>query len=178
MAVYTGPTNIFPATSTYSELFPTPSTSSTSSGIYPGGGGAASNVYYLVVSPGICNPAIELTPIVQFVGILLVLLILAACLAYRAYRMRRRFRTATQLAIARGEPLPANMREDYWGLGRLSGWTPQGLDRFGPAGLGGLLRENGGRWKSIPVLYEAIIEEREGKGGDVWDEIQVGRNIV
>jgi hypothetical protein len=93
--------------------------------------------------------------------------------------MRRRFRTATQLAIARGEPLPPDMREDYWGLGRLSGWTPQGLDRFGPAGLGGILKEGAGRWQSVPKLYEAVIDEKEEPTGDEegnevsWERLQV-----
>jgi hypothetical protein len=87
--------------------------------------------------------------------------------------MRRRFRTATQLAIARGEPLPHDMREDYWGLGRLSGWTPQGLDRFGQVGLAGVLKE-GGKWKSIPVLYEAVVEEAD----EDWTLLKVGPTVT
>jgi len=85
--------------------------------------------------------------------------------------MRRRFRTATQLAIARGEPLPHGMQEDYWGLGRLSGWTPQGLDRFGVVGPGGVLRDGEGKWKTIPVLYEAIVEDDTDE--DNWRRTQV-----
>jgi hypothetical protein len=47
---------------------------------------------------------------------------LAACLAFRAFRMRRRYRTATQIALARGDPLPMQLRDDYWGLAGLPGF--------------------------------------------------------
>ena len=67
----------------------------------------------------------------QFLGVLVIIVLFAACLAYRAYRIRRRYRTAAQLAIARGEPVPTLGRDDYWGLAGLSAWTPEGLDRLG-----------------------------------------------
>jgi len=84
--------------------------------------------------------------------------------------MRRRYRTATQLAIARGEPIP-NMQDDYWGLGRLSGWTPEGFDRFG--GVDALGRAGEGRmWEKIPEMYEAEVEEESLNRS--WRDSQVG----
>lgn len=47
---------------------------------------------------------------------LVILLLLAACLAFRAFRIRRRYRTATQLALARGGPLPVDPHAEFWGL--------------------------------------------------------------
>ncbi|ORY28029.1 hypothetical protein BCR39DRAFT_588920 [Naematelia encephala] len=147
-------------TTSFTDLFP--SASSTDGSQQSSGG---TNVYYLV-----------------FLGVLIILLLLAACLAYRAFRIRRRYRTAAQLAIARGQA-PPPMNDQYWGLGRFSGWTPDGLDRFG--GGTGWLDPNtrgtgGGRWVRVPELWEAEVGSEDEKQhqqntdmdadghGDVW----------
>lgn len=113
---------------------------------------------------------------------MVVLLLLAACLAYRAFRLRRRYRTATQLAIARGEMLPPDIRRDYWGLGGLSAWTSDGVDRLGMP-LNDDIRSRGpkGKWQRIPKLWDAVVEDdsdvegelASGKNADVWDDALV-----
>ncbi|WWC72716.1 uncharacterized protein I206_106680 [Kwoniella pini CBS 10737] len=109
------------------------------------------NVYYLV-----------------FLGILLVLLILAGCLALRAVRMRRRYRTATQIALARGDPLPVNTSENYWGLSGLAGWTSEGFDRLG--NMEGELNNRRQRerdretLKHKPKIYDEVIYKDEVEG--------------
>lgn len=104
---------------------------------------------------------------------MVVLLLLAACLAYRAFRLRRRYRTATQLAIARGEMLPPDIRRDYWGLGGLSAWTSDGVDRLGMP-LNDDIRSRGpkGKWQRIPKLWDAVVED----DSDVEDELASGKN--
>lgn len=138
------------STNTYSDLFPTASSSSSSDGSK-----SSPNVYYLV-----------------FLGVLVVLLGMAACLGYRAFRIRRRFRTATQRAIARGDPLP-DVRDEYWGLGGLSAWTTDGFDRWNSRGLEeaaaaarGERKKN--RWRRIPELHEAVAEGEKDTEGE-WD---------
>ncbi|ORX40831.1 hypothetical protein BD324DRAFT_647737 [Kockovaella imperatae] len=155
------------ATTSYSALFPTTTQSGTSSD--DGGPGNSTNVYYLV-----------------FLGVLVILLCIAGCMTYRAFRIRRRYRTATQLAIARGDRLPPDFtanREDFWGLGGLAGWNSTGLDRLA---LGGTPLVGGAqsKWRKIPVLWEHMAEDeklsegrhsREGqgmsssRGGHAWD---------
>ena len=90
---------------------------------------------------------------------MVVLLALAACLAVRAIRQRRRYRTATQMAIARGGQLPDDPN-DYWGLSGLSGWTPEGLDRFGLPLPSGDRNGGRGRWQQIPVIWDGIADEK------------------
>ena len=94
---------------------------------------------------------------------------MAACLALRAFRMRRRYRTATQLAIARGDPLP-NMRDDYWGLGRLSVWTSDGRDAIDGEDMD-VWKGNGRRGEKIPEMWEAEVDSEEGT--DRWEDTQV-----
>ncbi|WWD20841.1 hypothetical protein CI109_105318 [Kwoniella shandongensis] len=153
--------------STYSNLFPT---QTQGSGNNQNGNRGTPNVYYLV-----------------FLGVLVILMLIAGCLTLRAVRMRRRYRTATQIALARGEPIPEGMREDFWGLGGLSGWTAEGLDRLGNIRPGeewvpgtGRRGAGKGRWEKVPVLYEGELVkeqqaevERSGVGGDeVWDHVR------
>ncbi|KAK8843920.1 hypothetical protein IAR55_006712 [Kwoniella newhampshirensis] len=126
------------------------------------------NVYYLV-----------------FLGVLVILMLIAGCLTLRAVRMRRRYRTATQIALSRGEPIPEGMREDFWGLGGLSGWTAEGLDRLGAIRPGeewvGAGRRGGkGRWEKVPVLYEGqlfkepAVEKQvsEDHGDEPWNTLR------
>lgn len=119
----------------------------------------------------------------QFLGVLLALIVLAAALTYRSYRIRRRYRTATQLAIARGDPIPPGIGwwggdDDLWGLGVLR-HPPGPLDRWAAVGRG---PRRDRRWMPIPVLYDAVPEdekevvEDKGKGvevDDLWDDVQV-----
>lgn len=120
----------------------------------------------------------------QFLGVLLALIVIAAGLTYRSYRMRRRYRTATQMAIARGDPMPSNwwgVDDDLFSLGVWRG-APGPLDRWAAVGRPGARRDR--RWMPIPVLYDAVPkvekeEESKGKeaeaeeGDELWDEIQV-----
>ncbi|EIW66245.1 hypothetical protein TREMEDRAFT_65516 [Tremella mesenterica DSM 1558] len=140
-------------TNTNTALFPTSSSSNPSN---PPGDGP--NVYYLV-----------------FLGVLVVLLCMAACLGFRAFRLRRRYQSATQRAIARGDPLP-DVRDDYWGLGGLSAWTQEGLDRLtnSPGTEEWAVRRDGRKtkWDRIPRLSEAIPlpeKERESSHHDSWN---------
>jgi hypothetical protein len=82
-----------------------------------------------------------------------IILLLAACLAFRAFRMRRRYRTATQLAIARGDPLPMQLRDDYWGLAGLPGFN-NGSDGTTAAVITGDRGGKKGRWERVPKLEE------------------------
>jgi len=81
---------------------------------------------------------------------------LAACLAFRAFRMRRRYRTATQIALARGDPLPMQLRDDYWGLAGLPGFT-NGTDTVGGVMTGDRAGKKG-TWTKIPILEEAEVD--------------------
>jgi hypothetical protein len=112
----------------------------------------------------------QLQPILtlaQFLGVLLALIILAAALTLRSYRMRARYRTQTQLAIARGDaPTGSWWGDDVWGIPWV-GWAPVRSSRER-------------RWMPIPVLYDAVPEpekdlEIKGKGmeTELWDDIQV-----
>ena len=76
--------------------------------------------------------------LMQFLGVLVILLLLAACLAIRAFRIRRRYRTATQLALARGGPLPIDPHAEFWGL------TPVRVEREV-------------KRKKIPILWESEV---------------------
>ncbi len=85
--------------------------------------------------------------------------------------MRRRYRTATQLAIARGEP-PPNMRDDYWGLGRLSAWPPDGLDTFGMVpGMEGMYGRGERRIRK-PEMWEAEVDGK-AEWDQEWEDTQV-----
>ena len=85
--------------------------------------------------------------------------------------MRQRYRTATQLAIARGDPLPPMDQGEYWGLGGFSAWTANGADRFGVPGMEG--RRSGAKtWVRVPVLEEAEVEDEKGVE---WDDMRVSR---
>ncbi|WRT70844.1 uncharacterized protein IL334_007843 [Kwoniella shivajii] len=118
------------------------------------------NVYYLV-----------------FLGILVVLLGLAGCLALRAVRMRRRYRTATQIALARGDPLP-NGGDGYWGLGGLAGWTSEGFDRLGNVEGDMRRREREiekAKLRKKPRIFDEIVYkdvENELKSGQPWEDIE------
>ena len=81
--------------------------------------------------------------------------------------MRRRYRTATQLAIARGDPLPVHLRDDYWGLTGLPRFTNGGGNES-PAGITGDRGGKKGRWDRIPKLEEA---ELAGKAAERNDEL-------
>lgn len=87
--------------------------------------------------------------------------------------MRRRYRTATQLAIARGDPLPVHLRDDYWGLAGLPGFT--GAAHETAAGAGGADRgAKKGKWDRIPKLEEAETVGTAGQRSDeLWDDITV-----
>lgn len=109
--------------------------------------------------------------ILQFLGVLVVLLVIAATLSFRAFRIRRRYRSAAQLALMRGEALPPRGHDDYWGFGTM-GW------RAMPAGEGGdevdrILNRDGrggkkGPWSKIPELREVEVDQK-GAEGD-WPE--------
>jgi hypothetical protein len=92
---------------------------------------------------------------------------LAACLAFRAFRMRRRYRTATQIALARGDPLPMQLRDDYWGLAGLPGFI-HGTDGGGAGVITGESRGKKGTWTKIPILEEAEVE---GMAPEYRDEL-------
>ncbi|WVF67892.1 hypothetical protein IAT40_002653 [Kwoniella sp. CBS 6097] len=140
--------------STISNLFGgTPTTASDSGstsstqGLFPTQANAGDNrnrgpnVYYLV-----------------FLGILVILMMIAGCLAIRAIRVRRRYRTATQLALARGDPIPGG--EAYWGLGGIGGWTPDGFDRLGNVERELRRRERDKKNKMpVPVLFESEVHQ-------------------
>ncbi|WVQ95344.1 hypothetical protein IAU59_002441 [Kwoniella sp. CBS 9459] len=148
------------------------STSSSTQGLFPTQANAGDtrnkgpNVYYLV-----------------FLGILVILMMIAGCLALRAIRVRRRYRTATQLALARGDPIPGG--EAYWGMGGLGGWTPDGLDRLGNVERELRRRERDKKNKMpVPVLYESGVHQsrdmesvqerlrvREGYGNGTVEEM-------
>ncbi|KAK6906277.1 hypothetical protein L486_06158 [Kwoniella mangroviensis CBS 10435] len=117
------------------------------------------NVYYLV-----------------FLGILVLFLILAGCLALRAVRMRRRYRTATQIALARGEPIPQPVIDPYWRLAGLTTWTSEGFDR-----LGNLESEMNRRrererdkekLKLKPKIYDCVVWENENRLQDGLDSAE------
>jgi len=91
---------------------------------------------------------------------------LAACLAFRAFRMRRRYRTATQIALARGDPLPMQLRDDYWGLAGLPGFT-NGSDTVGGVMTGDRAGKKG-TWTKIPILEEAEVD---GMAPEYRDEL-------
>ncbi|WVW80581.1 hypothetical protein I302_102567 [Kwoniella bestiolae CBS 10118] len=139
-------------------LFAGTATESSTRGLFPtqsGSRGSADNdrpgspnVYYLV-----------------FLGILVVLLILAGCLALRAVRMRRRYRTATQIALARGEPIPSPGMDPYWRLAGLATWTSEGFDRLG--NIEGELNRRRERererekLKMKPGIWDCVVWENE-----------------
>lgn len=70
--------------------------------------------------------------------------------------MRRRYRTATQIALARGDPLPMQLRDDYWGLAGLPGFT-HGADALGGGVMTGERSGKKGTWTKIPILEEAEV---------------------
>lgn len=105
---------------------------------------------------------------------LVIILLLAACLAFRAFRMRRRYRTATQIALARGDPLPMQLRDDYWGLAGLPGFN-NGSDATGAGGV--ITGDRGGKkgtWTKIPILEEA---EATGYAPEYRDELFEDINV-
>ncbi|KAK4683431.1 hypothetical protein P7C73_g6834, partial [Tremellales sp. Uapishka_1] len=130
------------ATST-SDLFPGASPTSTSSS---SSGGVRPDVYYLV-----------------FLGVLVVLVFMAACLGLRAMRLRRRYRTATQRAIANGDPVPPNWNvfardnSEFWGVGGFAAFTADGLDRFGAPRTD---RRGDKARLRVPMMWEAQVEEK------------------
>jgi hypothetical protein len=80
--------------------------------------------------------------------------------------MRRRYRSATQMALARGEPLPPGMRNDYWGLAGLSAWTPEGIARTAAA------REEetrGRRMLPKPRIHDAQRHDCEMDNADLFE---------
>lgn len=86
--------------------------------------------------------------------------------------MRRRYRRATRVALARGETVPDTIREDFWGLGGLAGWTSDGWDRFGAVRPGEQAKKEK-KWDKMPVLVEAeAMKEAKLGTGDLWDEIR------
>jgi len=99
--------------------------------------------------------------------VLVIILMLAACLAFRAFRMRRRYRTATQIALARGDPLPTQLRDDYWGLAGLPGFI-HGTDGGGAGVITGESRGKKGTWTKIPILEEAEVD---GMAPEYRDEL-------
>ena len=88
--------------------------------------------------------------------------------------MRRRYRTATQLAIARGDPLPVHLRDDYWGLTGLPGFT---VNSGNEAPAGAITGDRGGkkgRWDRIPKLEEAELAGLAANRNDeLFDDITV-----
>jgi hypothetical protein len=152
-----------PNASTTTNLFPT-TTAGRSDSV---GGPGSANVYYLVVGHPL-YPSVLFMLTNQFLGVLVIILLLAACLAFRAFRMRRRYRTATQIALARGDPLPMQLRDDYWGLAGLPGFN-NGTETTGAGGL--ITGDRGGKkgtWTKIPVLEEA---EATGFAPETRDEL-------
>lgn len=104
--------------------------------------------------------------IYQFLGILGALVVLACLLTVRSYRLRRQYRSAAQLAIARGEPFPPDWwqqqrqptpADELWGGGIYTGGPPPGpLSEW--AIVGGRAPHGGRRerrWVRIPVLWDA-----------------------
>lgn len=148
-ATATQPAN--PAT-TFSDILPVPSQTQSH-----GDGGPKPDVYYLVVS----TVVVLLT--VQLLGILVVLIIFAALLTLRGHRMRRRYRTATQIAIARGDPV------SWWHTDNPGVHDVLYQSHVGPApgplgdwaAIGGKRRQR--RWVRIPVLWDAVAED-DGMG--------------
>ncbi|CAK9783026.1 hypothetical protein CC85DRAFT_286562 [Cutaneotrichosporon oleaginosum] len=115
-----------------------------------GPGASTNGVYYLV-----------------FLGVLLALILLAAALTLRSYRMRARYRTQTQLAIARGDAPTGWWGDDMWGVPWAGPARPPRRER---------------RWMPIPVLFDAVpvpapepkFVSEKGKAveTDLWDDIQ------
>ncbi|WWC92451.1 uncharacterized protein L201_007409 [Kwoniella dendrophila CBS 6074] len=113
------------------------------------------NVYYLV-----------------FLGILVVLLVLAGCLALRAIRMRRRYRTATQIALSRGDPLPvfpnSGTLDNYWGItafDRLSGFQNDQNQRRRER------EADKAKLKLKPRIYDNLVYNyKDAKSGDYDDD--------
>jgi len=124
-------------------------------------------VYYLVVSPTHrLNVRSKCSP--QFLGVLVILLLLAACLAFRAFRIRRRYRTATQIALARGGPLPTEPGNEFWGMGGMAGWNAENTVRIDAGGRRG--RGKTTRWAKIPILWEnEVYEKVPGEEEDLED---------
>lgn len=90
--------------------------------------------------------------------------------------MRRRYRQATRMALARGEVVPDTIREDFWGLGGLAGWTSDGWDRFA-AVRPGEQGQKEKKWDKMPILVEVeAMKEAELGTGDLWDEIRVSKS--
>lgn len=83
----------------------------------------------------------------------MLIVLLAILLTIRRYRLRRRYWTATQLAISRGEPPPQRWGDDDpWGLlfPRPERWQGRKKER---------------RWMRIPSLWDAVEEGDR----DIWD---------
>ncbi|KAL7422967.1 hypothetical protein Q5752_002265 [Cryptotrichosporon argae] len=136
------PTTTDTGTGTYN-LFPTTTAAAATTTSTSGGGANGASVYYLVV-----------------LGVIIVLLLLAGSLTLRAYRIRRRYRTARQRAIARGEPVPlwaADERDDFWAFA--------GLEMRRRERETGRKRKRVGK---VPVLWDAVVgkPEREGREGE------------
>jgi hypothetical protein len=108
---------------------------------------------------------------------------LAACLAFRAIRLRRRYRSAHQQAIANGEilhPLQYHgfgngrgSREEFWGFGGLAAWAADGSDRFGPPTPGVKVKRE--KFGKTPVLWEAEVEDKVDPFEDTpdWRDLKV-----
>ncbi|WVR08734.1 hypothetical protein IAU60_005792 [Kwoniella sp. DSM 27419] len=149
-AVSSSSTALFPAaaasdgaSSTVYPLFPTQSQGQSNRGGGP-------NVYYLV-----------------FLGILVVLMVIAGCFALKGVRARRRYRTATQLALARGDPLPAGAT--YWGLGGM-GWNGDAIEREER-------RRRDRKKVPVPVMYENEVVKLDDEAGwkeddEMWESLQ------
>lgn len=87
-------------------------------------------------------------------------------MAYRAYRVRRRYRRAREAAFARGEAPPGPDGRDYYlGIGGLFTFEIAMSDRdgvlrgggIGGAGVGG----RRGRWERVPSLWEGEVEDSD-----------------
>lgn len=97
---------------------------------------------------------------------LVLIVCLALLLTYRRYRLRRRYWTATQLAISRGEPVPHRWHEDDpWGLlfPRPERWHGRKKER---------------RWMRIPTLWDAAEESPARAGETEAENIWEGKGQV
>lgn len=91
--------------------------------------------------------------------------------------MRRRYRTATQLAIARGDPLPIHLRDEYWGLAGLPGFGNGGGGGQGTTAGGAITGDRGGKkgkWDRVPRLEEAeTMGKAAERNEELFDDITV-----
>lgn len=71
-------------------------------------------------------------------------------------------------------------REDYWGLGGLSGWTSEGADRLAVerAAMEWEARRLGrkGRWEKTPALWESEVGDKDDQAKDLEEALVSSRN--